>query len=157
MERLWFVLSHRRLVRKSHLTQTNSPLPLPIGDLLDNSRSQTQSAAPMNHLDDWEESLEARYPAAKSGKPQEAFRDYRAEARPSVKEFYRLNHRYQTLDFVREKKREYLPLRKRRMSIWEAMEFLNTLVDDSDPDTDLGQIEHLMQTAEAIRADGHPR
>ena len=37
------------------------------------------------------------------------------------------------------------------------MEFLNTLVDDSDPDTDLSQIEHLMQTAEAIRADGHPR
>ena len=43
------------------------------------------------------------------------------------------------------------------MGIWEAMEFLNTLVDDSDPDTELTQIEHLMQTAEAIRADGHPR
>ena len=37
------------------------------------------------------------------------------------------------------------------MGIWEAMEFLNTLVDDSDPDTELSQIEHLMQTAEAIR------
>ena len=46
---------------------------------------------------------------------------------------------------------------QRVMGIWEAMEFLNTLVDDSDPDTDLTQIEHLMQTAEAIRADGHPR
>ena len=43
------------------------------------------------------------------------------------------------------------------MGIWEAMEYLNTLVDDSDPDTDLSQIEHLMQTAEAIRRDGHPR
>jgi inositol oxygenase len=43
------------------------------------------------------------------------------------------------------------------MSVWEAMEFLNTLVDDSDPDTDASQIEHLMQTAEAIRKDGHPR
>jgi len=111
----------------------------------------------MQHVDDWEESLQARYPAADSGKPKEAFRDYRAEARPSVKEFYRLNHRFQTFDFVQEKKREYLPLRKRRMGIWEAMEFLNTLVDDSDPDTDLGQIEHLMQTAESIRRDGHPR
>jgi inositol oxygenase len=118
--------------------------------------SQSQSE-PMTHVDDWEESLQARYPAAASDKPKEAFRDYRAEARPSVKEFYRLNHRHQTLDFVQQKKREYLPLRKRRMGIWEAMEFLNTLVDDSDPDTDLGQIEHLMQTAEAIRADGHPR
>jgi inositol oxygenase len=37
------------------------------------------------------------------------------------------------------------------------MEFLNTLVDDSDPDTELTQIEHLMQAAEAIRAHGHPR
>jgi inositol oxygenase len=36
-------------------------------------------------------------------------------------------------------------------------EFLNTLVDDSDPDTDLTQIEHLLQTSEAIRKDGHPR
>jgi inositol oxygenase len=30
------------------------------------------------------------------------------------------------------------------------------LVDDSDPDTDLSQIEHNLQTAEAIRRDGHP-
>jgi inositol oxygenase len=111
----------------------------------------------MHHVDDWEESLKSRYPAPSSEKPKEAFRDYRAEARPSVKEFYRLNHRYQTLDFVQQKKREYLPLRKKKMSVWEAMEFLNTLVDDSDPDTDLGQIEHLLQAAEAIRADGHPR
>ena len=36
------------------------------------------------------------------------------------------------------------------------MEFLNTLVDDSDPDIDLDQLQHLLQTAEAIRADGHP-
>lgn len=119
--------------------------------------SQATTREPMQHVDDWEESLKSRYPAADGEKVKEAFRDYRAEARPSVKEFYRLNHRYQTLDFVKQKKAEYLPLRKKKMGIWEAMEFLNTLVDDSDPDTDLGQIEHLMQTAEAIRADGHPR
>ncbi len=34
---------------------------------------------------------------------------------------------------------------------------LNTMVDDSDPDTSLSQIEHNLQTAEAIRRDGHPR
>jgi len=112
---------------------------------------------PLTHLDDWEESLRSRYLAEGSGKAKEQFRDYRAEARPSVKEFYRLNHRHQTLDFVRDRQREYVPLRKRRMGVWEAMEYLNTLVDDSDPDTDLSQIEHLMQSAEAIRADGHPR
>src|SRR5687768_9566358 len=119
---------------------------------------------PMADVDDWEQVLKLRYPepatgddgAAEPKEPRE-FRDYRAEARPSVKEFYRLNHRHQTLDFVLGKKAEYLPLDRRRMSVWEAMEFLNTLVDDSDPDTDLSQIEHLMQTAEAIRRDGYPR
>jgi inositol oxygenase len=110
---------------------------------------------PLEHLDDWEEDLQARYPAG--GKSRDQFRNYRAEVRPGVREFYRLNHRHQTLDFVLNKKREYLPPRRRYMGVWEALEFLNTLVDDSDPDTELSQIEHLLQTAEAIRADGHPR
>jgi inositol oxygenase len=91
-----------------------------------------------------------------SSSREKAFRNYRAEPRPGVSDFYRLNHRHQTLAFVLAKKQEYLPLRKRRMGIWEALEFLNTLVDDSDPDTELSQIEHLMQTSEAIRAAGHP-
>jgi inositol oxygenase len=111
---------------------------------------------PLASLDEWEDDLLRRYPAP-DGKEASGFRDYAAEARPSVKEFYRLNHRYQTLDFVRAKRAEYLPLARRRMGVWEALEFLNTLVDDSDPDLDLPQIEHLVQTAEAIRADGHPR
>jgi len=115
------------------------------------------TARPLDRLDDWDDFLQDRYPADTVGKAKERFRDYRAEARPSVKEFYRLNHLHQTLDFVRAKQREYLPPRKRRMGVWEAMEFLNSLVDDSDPDTDLTQIEHLMQSAEAIRAAGHPR
>jgi inositol oxygenase len=109
---------------------------------------------PMPHLDDWEDALTARYPAAKT---KEEFRDYRDHVRPGVREFYRLNHRYQTFDFVQAKKREYLALNRRQMAVWQAMEFLNTLVDNSDPDTDLTQIEHLLQTAEAVRKDGHPR
>jgi len=86
-----------------------------------------------------------------------AFRDYGAEARASVKEFYRLNHVNQTLDFARSKRDEYARLDKAEMGIWEAMDFLNTLVDDSDPDLELPQIHHAMQTSEAIRRDGHPR
>lgn len=42
------------------------------------------------------------------------------------------------------------------MSIWDAVDFLNTLIDDSDPDTSMDQLQHLLQTSEAIRADGHP-
>lgn len=120
--------------------------------------------SPLESLDEWEDDLKRRYPdpagsfrATDPDKREEQFRDYRAEARPSVKEFYRLNHRYQTVDFVRAKRAEFLQKKRRRMSTWEALEFLNTLVDDSDPDTDLPQIEHLLQTSEAIRRDGHPR
>jgi inositol oxygenase len=90
-------------------------------------------------------------------KRPEEFRNYAAEARSSVKEFYRLNHANQTFDFVLGKKAEYLPLARRRMTVWEALEFLNTLVDDSDPDTDLTQIDHALQTAEAIRRANQPR
>ncbi|MCA9231935.1 MAG: inositol oxygenase [Planctomycetales bacterium] len=131
------------------------------------SSDPADSHEPLSDLDHWEEDLLRRYPppvasersdtspTKKKGKDQ--FRDYRAEARDSVKRFYELNHRFQTYDFVRTKKSEYLQLDRRRMGIWEAMEFLNTLVDDSDPDTELPQIEHLIQTAEAIRQAGHPR
>ncbi|HEY8749919.1 MAG TPA: inositol oxygenase family protein [Tepidisphaeraceae bacterium] len=129
---------------------------------------------PLEDLDHWEEFLKDRYPESESAelvavgaetdvekakwkRDKAKFRDYRAEARPSVKEFYRLNHTHQTLDFVKSKHREFLGLDRQKMGVWEAMEYLNTLVDDSDPDTDLTQIEHLLQTAEAIRRDGHPR
>jgi inositol oxygenase len=77
--------------------------------------------------------------------------------RDSVKELYRLNHANQTLDFVLAQKAGYGKLDKAEMSVWEAIDFLNTLVDDSDPDLALPQIVHALQTAEAIRQDGHPR
>jgi inositol oxygenase len=123
---------------------------------------------PLQRLEHWEEFLQERYPesTAKStakpfqatdpAKSKQAFRNYEADARPSVREFYRLNHRHQTFDFVQAKRKEFLSLSRREMGIWEAMEYLNTLVDDSDPDTDLSQLEHLLQTAEQIRRDGHP-
>ncbi len=82
--------------------------------------------------------------ATDPNKQADDFRNYDAEARPSVKEFYRLNHSLQTVDFVTSKRAQFLPLRHKRMGVWEAMEYLNTLVDDSDPDTDLSQIEHLL-------------
>jgi inositol oxygenase len=55
-----------------------------------------------------------------------------------------------------EKQRQYLSFDKKEMAIWDAFDFLNQLVDDSDPDTDLDQFQHLLQTSEAIRRDGHP-
>src|SRR5215471_12873326 len=104
---------------------------------------------PLKNLEQWDEFVQDRY---NPDRKQDEFRQHTMEASPVVREFYQLNHTGQTRDFVLQKKREYLPLARRRMSVWEAMEYLNTLVDDSDPDTDLSQIEHLLQTAEAIRA-----
>lgn len=104
-------------------------------------------------MEEWDEFLQGRY---QEGKSQEEFRQYDEMANPGVAEFYRLNHHHQTFDYVIGKEKEYFSLKKGKKSIWEAAEFLNTLVDDSDPDTDLTQIEHLLQTSEAIRRDGHP-
>lgn len=112
------------------------------------------SPSPLPRLDDWDEFLEGRY---KEGKPESEFRQYDAKANPPVAEFYRVNHERQTLAYVLGKEKQYFGLNRGRKSIWEAADYLNTLVDDSDPDTDLTQTEHLLQTSEAIRSDGHPR
>jgi inositol oxygenase len=126
-----------------------------------------QGQQPNRVLEEWEEFVKERYPEPKQPadpfkatdpqKKQSEFRNYEANARPSVREFYRLNHRNQTYEFVRAKKAEYLGLQRMKMGIWEAAEYLNQLVDDSDPDTDLSQLEHLLQTAEQLRSDNQPR
>ncbi|RZC13809.1 Inositol oxygenase 4 isoform G [Glycine soja] len=48
---------------------------------------------------------------------------------------------------------EYGKLDKAEMGIWECCELLNELVDESDPDLDEPQIQHLLQSAETIRKD----
>ena len=114
---------------------------------------------PLGSLDEWEDDLLERYPDPEkiaNAKSTEAYRNYEEPARDTVKEFYRLNHTYQTFDFVMQKREQYLAFDKKEMAIWDAFEFLNQLVDDSDPDTDLDQFQHLLQTSEAIRRDGHP-
>ena len=116
--------------------------------------SAVLESQPLKQLDEWDDFVAVRY---QEGKTEEEFRNYKADANPTVTEFYRQNHKHQTLEFVLNKKNEYCGLTRGTKSIWEMAEYLNQLVDDSDPDTDLTQIEHLLQTAEAIRKDGHPR
>jgi inositol oxygenase len=109
---------------------------------------------PLHNLDQWDDDVRQRY---NPNRQTSEFRNYSETTPPVVREFYRLNHTYQTHDFALRKRQEYGALKRGKRGIWEMMEYLNTLVDDSDPDTDLSQIEHNLQTAEAIRADGHPR
>lgn len=107
---------------------------------------------PLKHVDQWDDYVAGRY---QEGKEQSEFRNYQADT--PIAEFYRQNHAGQTLAFVLEKEREYGALARGKRGIWEAVDYLNTLVDESDPDTDLSQMEHLLQTSEAIRRDEHPR
>lgn len=112
---------------------------------------------PLQSIEQWEDDVLLRYPdAGEPAKAKEEFRNYENPGRDTVRDFYRLNHTYQTYEFVQEKRADFLRFNRKEMPVWGAMEFLNTLVDDSDPDIDLDQLQHLLQTAEAIRADGHP-
>jgi inositol oxygenase len=120
---------------------------------------QPAEIAPLANLDEWEDDLLQRYPDPESiatSRKTEEYRNYETPVRDTVREFYRLNHTYQGFDFATEKRKEFLQFNKKEMPVWEAFRFLNELVDDSDPDTDLDQMQHLLQTSEAIRADGHP-
>lgn len=85
----------------------------------------------------------------------QAFRAYYGdcERELQVKEFYRKNHVNQSYDFVIQMREKHCKLDKALMSIWECCDLLNEYVDESDPDLDVPQIEHLLQTAEAIRID----
>ncbi|KAL5699355.1 inositol oxygenase [Ranunculus cassubicifolius] len=85
----------------------------------------------------------------------QTFRDYNAqsERQAGIEEVYRINHINQSYDFVKKTREEYGKLNRTEMSIWECCELLNEIVDESDPDLDEPQIEHLLQTAEVIRRD----
>jgi inositol oxygenase len=89
-------------------------------------------------------------------KDKTKFRQYE-EACDRVKNFYREQHEKQTVAYNLKARNDFKSKTRAEMTIWEAIEKLNTLIDESDPDTSLSQIEHLLQSAEAIRRDGKPR
>ena len=84
------------------------------------------------------------------------FRQYE-DASDRVKSFYLEQHTKQTVAYNLSARASFHASTRARMSIWDAIEKLNTLIDESDPDTSLSQIEHLLQTAEAMRRDHQPR
>lgn len=74
-----------------------------------------------------------------------------------VKSFYMEQHEKQTVAFNIQARINFKTKVRDRMSVWDALVKLNELLDESDPDTELSQIDHALQTAEAIRRDGKPR
>ncbi|KHE84149.1 hypothetical protein GE21DRAFT_6827, partial [Neurospora crassa] len=93
-----------------------------------------------------------------STKDHSRFRQY-TTAESRVLNFYTEQHTKQTVSHNLAARAHFnSPDRKRpEMTIWQAIECLNSLIDESDPDTELSQIQHLLQSAEAIRRDGKPR
>jgi inositol oxygenase len=89
-------------------------------------------------------------------KDKTQFRQYE-DACDRVKALYREQHEKQTVAYNLKARNDFKFNVRAEMSIWQAMEKLDTFIDESDPDTSLSQIEHLLQTAEAMRRDGKPR
>lgn len=87
---------------------------------------------------------------------EKVFRNYEGpDVKAAVREHYRKMRSRQTYDYVRRMHQKYLKFDK-PLGIWEAMGHLNDLIDVSDPDLDLPNVQHLIQSAEAIRADNRP-
>ncbi|PGH12218.1 hypothetical protein AJ79_04398 [Helicocarpus griseus UAMH5409] len=89
-------------------------------------------------------------------KDKSKFRQYET-ACDRVKNFYREQHEKQTVAYGLKARNQFRSKVRAEMTVWEAIEKLNILIDESDPDTSLSQIGHLLQSAEAIRRDGKPR
>lgn len=74
-----------------------------------------------------------------------------------VKLFYKEQHTNQTVAYNIQARINFKTKIRDRMTVWDALIKLNNLLDESDPDTELSQIDHALQTAEAIRKDNKPR
>lgn len=93
------------------------------------------------------------------GKGLDEFRRYTEEEedyiQQRVKRTYYQMHKNQSVDFVRGRMSKWMKFNHAELTIMEALELLNSLLDESDPDSDLPNIVHAFQTAERIRAT-HP-
>jgi inositol oxygenase len=86
------------------------------------------------------------------GKAKEEFRNYKDSERQSIVErTYGEMHTRQTHDFVKGRRSKWLKFDRAELTILEAIELLDGLVDDSDPDSSLPNSIHDFQTAERIR------
>ena len=87
---------------------------------------------------------------------EKVFRNYKDIAvNAAVRDHYRKMRERQTFEYVQRMQRKYLKFDK-PMDLWDAMSHLNDLIDVSDPDLDLPNVQHLIQSAEALREDRRP-
>ena len=87
-------------------------------------------------------------------KYSDGFRNYDNVA-VAVKEQYREARENQTVEYVERMRSKYLTF-ERKLQVSEVFRHLESFVDISDPDMGLPNYHHGVQTAEAMRKDGHP-
>lgn len=88
------------------------------------------------------------------GKDEKEFRNY--ETNETVKRHYKLMREKQTVEHVKKMCLKYHKFKNAKMTIKEGFSKLENYVDSSDPDSELPNLVHMMQTAERLRSAGHP-
>ena len=130
---------------------------------LDERSSASSSPAPQSENGDEEQILmldpSEHYRPDTHGKAVEAFRKYSEDEedyiQKRVKYTYYQMHKNQTVEFVSKSLEKWRLFNNAELTIMEALQKLNGLIDESDPDSDLPNIVHAFQTAERIR-EQHP-
>jgi inositol oxygenase len=69
----------------------------------------------------------------------------------AVTRFYREQHLKQTYAFALSMQAKYAKPVGKVLSVWDALDLLDKLVDQSDPDLEGSQLQHALQAAEAAR------
>ena len=88
---------------------------------------------------------------------EKTFRDY-SNANENVKSLYRDQRTRQCKCYVERLAQKYNPKEEAllKMSCWSALQSLSSLIDQSDPDVSLPNLQHAFQTAEGMREAQEP-
>ena len=131
---------------------------LQMADFLQSILKKIQTNISLSHSLQIERIIEACDKSSFSGEIQhlKSLRAYEA-AETSVRSLYEEARIYHTPEKVLYLREKYGPGKfNTKMSIWEILEDLKTFKDISDPDVDVPNDQHALQTAESIRKAGLP-
>jgi len=84
---------------------------------------------------------------------EDEFRNYTSDNayHDRVRRTYYAMHTKQTVDFVKQQMERWCKFDYAELTVMEAVELMNQLLDESDPDNDMPNSVHAFQTAERIR------
>ena len=87
---------------------------------------------------------------------KQEYRKYNSNIDNPQAKFYKEQHTHQTFDFNIEIREKIANAERIKLSMWDALERLDKMIDPSDPDTLNSQLHHGLQAAEQARSDGKP-